>query len=973
MDIWLNGHVHLPNAEYENATVVKNGTLFINTISIDKWTKLGPDCQWPDGGCLSAIQSRLFTFDVGSKNVTVWTRDHKEGEWATQVDPDGNIVYSFQFEMAHPFYITTRPVAYIEDGYPSPNPALDTDTIEFRGWGTDDNEVVLCEWISDINGTLHKGLDGNFSTDDLMSGHHNLTFRVKDNHGFWSENVTTYLNVTGRPIAFIDSITLNPALAGENITFEGHGVDDGTIEKYLWFSSINGELYHGTIANLTLSTLSNGIHKITFKVMDNEGFWSEDTKAYLNITTRPVAYIEDGYPSPNPALDTDTIEFRGWGTDDNEVVLCEWISDINGTLHKGLDGNFSTDDLMSGHHNLTFRVKDNHGFWSENVTTYLNVTGRPTAFIEIISPNPGLDTDDIHFKGNGIDDGTIEKYTWRTDNIGLYNGTDSKFLYSSFTPGTYRIFLKVQDNNGVWSEEVNTTVLIHERPIAIIDSISPNPGLDTDTIHFKGIGTDDGSIVRYAWRSDGGELYNGTDSEFLYSAFTPETHSIYLKVQDDYGVWSEEVNTTLTIHEQPTAIIDLITPNPGIDNETINFNGNGTDDGIIERYTWKTDDGELYNGTDSEFSYSAFSRGDYTIYLKVQDNHGVWSEEVNVTLIIHESPVAEIVSISPSPGTEGDTITFTGNGTDDGSIIQYFWRTDELELYNGTNSSFSLSNLSAGTHTIYLRVQDNYGVWSDEVNKTLVIHAIIIPNTIPTVTITSPKDRDTVKGKVPLNGTSADEDGTVVKVEISINEDVWTTVTGTDSWTFEWNTAALTNGNYTIRVRSYDGTNFSETVSITVTVENQIDDGKDDDDPEDNFLFEEIGPLPLIGYIGIVIVIGIVLIAGGKRGNGNSEGGTTPSTILSPTPPPGPSASSTQPPQQPPPPQPLPPPIQPPQQLPFQQSVPSQGPQPDAQTPSGVPSETSMQPEGTWICPRCGSNVESKFIFCMNCGSQGKK
>jgi len=84
-------------------------------------------------------------------------------------------------------------------------------------------------------------------------------------------------------------------------------------------------------------------------------------------------------------------------------------------------------------------------------------------------------------------------------------------------------------------------------------------------------------------------------------------------------------------------------------------------------------------------------------------------------------PEALINSISPYQAIEGESILFTGSGTDDGSIERYSWRTEDMELFNGTNSSFALSTLSAGIYTIYLKVQDNHGIWSEEVSMEITI------------------------------------------------------------------------------------------------------------------------------------------------------------------------------------------------------------------------------------------------------------
>ena len=341
----------------------------------------------------------------------------------------------------------------------------------------------------------------------------------------------------------------------------------------------------------------------------------------------------------------------------------------------------------------------------------------PRAYIVDILPLLTVRETDIWFQGYGSDEGDIVRYAWRSSiDDEFYNGTESEIQYNALSNGTHTIYLKVQNGTGNWSEEVNATVSITGRPRAHIIALSPNPAQSTSDIKFTGVGTDDGSIKKYSWRTDDGEFYYGSHSEFYYGDFETGTYTIFLKVQDDLGYWSEEVEHTLIVHEQPKAAIESVAPNPALQNTTIAFIGNGTDDGTIKRYAWRTDVGEFYNDTSSEFNYTFHIPGTHTIYLRVQDNYGVWSEEVNTAFIVHEKPIARILSISSAPATEGVAITFKGNGTDDGSIVRCSWRTQDLELFSGPDPEFSYSELSHGIHRIFFKVEDNWGVWSEEVS-----------------------------------------------------------------------------------------------------------------------------------------------------------------------------------------------------------------------------------------------------------------
>lgn len=89
--------------------------------------------------------------------------------------------------------------------------------------------------------------------------------------------------------AYIDSITPNPAIESETVSFVGHGLDsDGTITSYNWRSSIDGHL--SSAASFTTASLNVGIHTVYFQVKDDTGAWSEEVMAIVTVN---VHYTED--------------------------------------------------------------------------------------------------------------------------------------------------------------------------------------------------------------------------------------------------------------------------------------------------------------------------------------------------------------------------------------------------------------------------------------------------------------------------------------------------------------------------------------------------------------------------------------------------------------------------------------------------------------------------------------------------------
>jgi hypothetical protein len=77
---------------------------------------------------------------------------------------------------------------------------------------------------------------------------------------------------------------------------------------------------------------------------------------------------------------------------------------------------------------------------------------------------------------------------------------------------------------------------------------------------------------------------------------------------------------------------------------------------------------------------------------------------------------------------------------------------------------------------------------------------------------------------VTIEGTAMDPDGnqTLQQVEARFNTGDWRNTEGTSGWSYVWNTAEFANGLHTIEVRAWDGTHYSPSKSITLTVQNQV-------------------------------------------------------------------------------------------------------------------------------------------------------
>jgi hypothetical protein len=93
-------------------------------------------------------------------------------------------------------------------------------------------------------------------------------------------------------------------------------------------------------------------------------------------------------------------------------------------------------------------------------------------------------------------------------------------------------------------------------------------------------------------------------------------------------------------------------------------------------------------------------------------------------------------------------------------------------------------------------------------------------NRPPTCLIDTPLYRSSISRTVTVSGTASDQDGTVVRVEVRIDDGTWQVVSGTTSWSYSWDTGGVSDGQHTIYARSFDGDGYSGLAQTTVTVAN---------------------------------------------------------------------------------------------------------------------------------------------------------
>jgi hypothetical protein len=324
-------------------------------------------------------------------------------------------------------------------------------------------------------------------------GWHQISFRAEDNEGRWSNwDYASFDIQNQQPQAWIVDITPNPVQYHDLVFFNGDAFDnDGYIVEWVWNSSIDGFLSWN--ASFEEDKLSEGLHHISFVVRDDRGLWSEKAYFDLEVFVPPPNYppVVD-FITLTPSEPTDKgmpIEFEGqWHDDNNNVVEYEWFSSIDGLL--SVDSQFMSHDLSLGMHEISLRVRDYEGLWSDYKYTTHEVFVIPMA-------NAGEDIDvlpylPIQFSGVGITDeeDIIVKYEWDFDGDGIFEWSSTETGLATYVynqDGVYHTEFRVTNSAGYTALDDRIITVSSEEAIQQIDEEADSgflPSLSVTSVIF---------------------------------------------------------------------------------------------------------------------------------------------------------------------------------------------------------------------------------------------------------------------------------------------------------------------------------------------------------------------------------------------------------------------------------------------------------------------------------------------------------
>jgi hypothetical protein len=546
------------------------------------------------------------------------------------------------------------------------------------------------------------------------------------------------------------------------------------------------------------------------------------------ITTPPPSGIQEGVLNiSGVASDDDGLERVDIRVDGGDWIECAGLEDW---FYE-----FETAMLDYGTHSLEARSWNGYHY-SKVVSRPFFTDQRPRVTVE----NPedgGHYYGELKMNGTAWDDLLVDAVQVQVDG-GAWTDAYGKIQWelgvdlTSMDSGEHTLAVKAIA--GSTESDAQRLVFVVDRPPEVVITDPPANAELAGTVHVKGTAKDDLSLLEIHLSIDSGDWFPADeDTDWSYAldttSLTYGEHYIEAKAWDGYE-WSDTAYVAFTVDNPPeitaVSLVDgqVVSGIHEVDGES--KDDNHGEDHVLQVQIRGSDWEDVPLEENGDWSYdidtTVMTPGTQDIKFRIYDGKQ-YSSEWTFTFLVDEPPVVGDMSIDTGD-TLGGTVTITGETSDDTGVDGVQVRIDggdwvdvDVDVDGNWSHDMDTTGLSHGDHTLEVRVSDGVQ-WSGATSVEFSV------DQMPIITIVTPEAGVKYKKDFEFNGTASDDDA-VTQVEFRLDGGEWETADGTQVWNYAVKAKDLKNGEHTVEARAYDGTQYSDTVSVTFTVEVEEKDG----------------------------------------------------------------------------------------------------------------------------------------------------
>jgi hypothetical protein len=409
----------------------------------------------------------------------------------------------------------------------------------------------------------------------------------------------------------------------------------------------------------------------------------------------------------------------------------------------------------------------------------------------------------------------------------------------SLEEGIKTVYAVLRDKNGWESLPFNASIIYDDQPPAGNLTIDDGSGYTRNTSVRLNITATDQSGIAEMMVSNAANLGGA-----VWAPFRPVldwtipasdgTHTVFLKLKDAVGHVTEPITAQVVKDSvSPAASLKLNDGAQFANSQKVLAKVTASDDNPIT--SMQLSESIVFAGA-SWMPYLAgvdwnLSAGDGAkkVYARVRDAAGNYDNVASADIVLDtKAPSSAVSSIPPVSATPSFAVKWSG---DDGTSgvrwydVQYQdgeeqWKDWVLQA-KSTQANFN----GGHGHTYGFRVRavdlaGNIEAYPEAPDASVTVE---IPELMrPVVVFGGPQANATLGGLALIVGSSAHPVAgrAVTGIEVQIDGGGWNPAKGTTSWSYKLDTAGIPNGRHFIRVRAFDGHNYSAVEELPVTVNN---------------------------------------------------------------------------------------------------------------------------------------------------------
>jgi hypothetical protein len=295
-------------------------------------------------------------------------------------------------------------------------------------------------------------------------------------------------------------------------------------------------------------------------------------------------------------------------------------------------------------------------------------------------------------------------------------------------------------------------------------------------------------------------------------AMTTGSHTVIVRAWDSTGAFGDQT-LNLTVTEPMTVTVSSPANNATV-NSPVTINANASSSHTVTGWHIYVDNVDSYSaGQVNSISASLpMDLGTHSVIVRAWDSTGAFADQ---TLTLNVVAGVNVTITTPVPNsTVSSPVTVKASATSARTITAWHIYVDSVDKFDGgqvSSISASLTDLTAGTHTMIVRAWDASGAFGDETMQITVVTGV-------TVSVSTPADGATVNSPTTIAAT-ATSGNTITGWHIYVD--------GTDQFSAGQTSSisasvAMGAGMHTVIVRAWDSTGAYGDQTLTLNVVNGV-------------------------------------------------------------------------------------------------------------------------------------------------------